>query len=134
LPNWRRKALALFPELRPEVQRPGFTIYMLFFDLLPMAPEAHEAGDEERLRRIYGFAEWCFEQKAKDMWNTAAANLVRDFTAYLVGEAPDVRAGQTFRAAPEEPVFRLKREPCTRYSDDDLFHNPHGYWRLLPLR
>jgi hypothetical protein len=23
------------------------------------------------LRKIYGFAEWCFEQKAKDLWNAA---------------------------------------------------------------
>lgn len=69
--NWRRKALALFPDQRYDVQRPDFSIYMLFFRLLPMCREAHEAGDEDGLRRIYGFAEWCFEQRAKDMWNAA---------------------------------------------------------------
>ncbi len=35
--NWRRKALALFPELRYDVQLPEFTIYSLFFELLPMS-------------------------------------------------------------------------------------------------
>ena len=69
--NWRRKALALFPDLRHDVQRPDFSVYMLFFELLPMSRQAHKTGDDEALRSIYGFAEWCFEQKAKDMWNAA---------------------------------------------------------------
>ena len=69
--SWRRRALALFPDLRSHVEQPDSSIYMLFFDLLPMSQEAHQAGDEELLRRIYGFAEWCFEQKTKDMWNAA---------------------------------------------------------------
>ena len=33
--NWRRKVLVLFPDLRREAQRPEFTIYWAFFDLLP---------------------------------------------------------------------------------------------------
>lgn len=69
--NWRRKVLTFFPDLRCEVQRPDFSIYMVFFDLLPRVREAHQEGDTETLRRVYGFAEWCFEQQAKDMWNAA---------------------------------------------------------------
>jgi hypothetical protein len=69
--NWRRKALALFPDLRLDLEQPNFSIYMVFFELLPRVREAHADGDMETLRRIYGFAEWCFEQKAKDMWNAA---------------------------------------------------------------
>jgi hypothetical protein len=69
--TWRRKVLALFPELRLDAQRPDFSIYMVFFDLLPRVREAHQDGDTEAIRRIYGFAEWCFEQKAKDLWNAA---------------------------------------------------------------
>ena len=69
--SWRRKVLALFPDLRVDVQRPDFSIYMVFFDLLPRVRDAHQDGDTETLRRIYGFAEWCFEQKAKDLWNAA---------------------------------------------------------------
>jgi hypothetical protein len=71
LAAWRRRALATFPELRVEIQRPEFTIYSLFFELLPMVRSAHERDDGETLRRIYGFAEWCFSQKAKDLWNAA---------------------------------------------------------------
>jgi len=69
--SWRRKVLSLFPDLRRDVQRPDVTIYMVFFDLLPRVREAHQECDTEMLRRIYGFAEWCFEQRAKDLWNAA---------------------------------------------------------------
>ncbi len=69
--NWRRKALALFPCLERDVRRPDFSIYMLSFELLPMSRQSHKVGDDETLRRIYGFAEWCFQQKAKGMWNAA---------------------------------------------------------------
>jgi hypothetical protein len=63
--------LAFFPGLRCDVQRPDFSIYMVFFELLPRVRKAHQDGDTETLRRVYGFAEWCFEQTAKDMWNAA---------------------------------------------------------------
>lgn len=61
----------LFPELRRDVERWGCSIYEVFFELLPASREAHKTGDIEALHRIYGFAEWCFEQKAKDLWNAA---------------------------------------------------------------
>ena len=61
----------MFPDLRCEVQRRDFSVYSVFFDLLPRVREAHQSGDTEMLRRIYGFAEWCFEQRAKDLWNSA---------------------------------------------------------------
>lgn len=69
--TWRRKFLALVPDLRREAQRPGFNAYQAFFELLPRVRKAHRDGDTETLRRIYGFAEWCFEQKAKELWNPA---------------------------------------------------------------
>ena len=40
---WRRRALELFPQLRAELQQPDYSIYMLFFDLLPTVREAHDA-------------------------------------------------------------------------------------------
>ena len=70
--TWRRKALELFPTLRRELNDREYTIYMLYFDLLPMVREAHDEDDRNLLRRIYGFAAWCFDQKAKDLWNSAA--------------------------------------------------------------
>jgi hypothetical protein len=69
--NWRRKFLTWFPDLRSEAERPDFTIYSAFFELLPRVREATQNGDIETLRRIYGFAEWCSRQKAKDLWNGA---------------------------------------------------------------
>ena len=69
--SWRRKALALFPDLKFEVQRPDFSVYQVFFRILPMSRDAHKAGDVDTLRKIYDFAEWCFEQRAKEMWNAA---------------------------------------------------------------
>ena len=50
--SWRRKVLTFFPDLRRDVQRPDFSIYMVFFDLLPRVREAHQDGDTETLRRI----------------------------------------------------------------------------------
>lgn len=69
--NWRRKVIALFPDLRRDVQRRDFTVYMVFFELLPAVRRAHQEDDVDKLRRIYAFAEWCFRQKAKDLWNAA---------------------------------------------------------------
>lgn len=69
--SWRRKVLGLFPDLRQQAERPDFNAYSAFFELLPRVREAHQAGDIETLRRIYGFADWCFEQPSKDLWNPA---------------------------------------------------------------
>lgn len=64
--TWRRRVLELFPDLECEAQRPDFSIYSAFFELLPRVRKAHEAGDTEELKRIYGFAEWCMAQRAVD--------------------------------------------------------------------
>ena len=69
--SWRRKVLTFFPDLRREAERPDFNVYSAFFELLPRVREAHQAGDTESQRRIYGFAEWCFEQPSKELWNPA---------------------------------------------------------------
>lgn len=71
---WRRKAADLFPELKRDLNDKEFTIYMLFTDLGAWTREAHEADDNDRLRSIYGFAEWCLSQKAKDLWNAAGVS------------------------------------------------------------
>ncbi len=69
--TWRRRAIDLFPELRPELNLEDYSIYQLFFDLVPRVEQAHADGDEGFLRRAYGFATWCASQKAKDLWNAA---------------------------------------------------------------
>lgn len=44
---------------------------MLFFQILPATIEAHKNNDISRLKKYYAFAEWCFRQKEKDLWNSA---------------------------------------------------------------
>ncbi len=68
--NWRRKALALFPNLRRDIERPETTIYTVFF-LLPHVARVIASGDLQLLQGMFGFAEWCAEQQAKDLWNAA---------------------------------------------------------------
>lgn len=72
--NWRRKAELLFPKLKRELNAKDYTIYSLFTDLQPMCRDAHASGDEELMRRIYGFSEWSLMQKAKDLWNAAGVS------------------------------------------------------------
>src|SRR5262245_40853185 len=67
---WRRRALELFPKIGCD--SPETTIYTVFFDLLPLCRQAHAANDEELLGRIYGFADWCFRQRAGELSNAAA--------------------------------------------------------------
>ena len=69
--SWRRKVLALFPDLRIEAQRPSYNPYSAFFDLLPRVRKAHLADDHDMLCRIYGFAQWCFDQPNPELWNPA---------------------------------------------------------------
>ncbi|MEA2583384.1 MAG: hypothetical protein QOF33_1469 [Thermomicrobiales bacterium] len=69
---WHRRALDSFPSLRRELRDREYSIYHLFFDLLPMARDAHETADLATLTRIYAFAEWCYVQHACDLWNAAA--------------------------------------------------------------
>lgn len=68
---WRRRAMEAFPELRQELRDREFSVYMLFFELLPLAREAHATSDTVTLKKIYGFAEWCLRQKAEALWNAA---------------------------------------------------------------
>lgn len=68
---WRRKALVLFPDLKRELNARGYSVYQLYFDLLPMERAAHDRGDRETLCRIHGFAEWCLTQREKELWNSA---------------------------------------------------------------
>ena len=71
---WRRKALALFPSLKDELTGDSYTTYSLFMDLRRMVREAHHDNDEEMLRNIYCFAQWCLRQKSEDMWNAAGVS------------------------------------------------------------
>lgn len=98
--TWRRRAIEAFPDLRGELNRPGYTIYGLFRDLLAAVREAHRASDQARLRAIYDFAEWCARSQAQPLWNSAFVSFYEhvfderwmwtEAAAWLPG---DVRAG-----------------------------------------
>jgi 16S rRNA A1518/A1519 N6-dimethyltransferase RsmA/KsgA/DIM1 with predicted DNA glycosylase/AP lyase activity len=121
--TWRRKAIELFPDLQKEFEQPRATIYSVFFELLPRVHLAHELGDEEELRRIYGFAAWCFQQKSKDLWNSAGVV----FYEHLVDrrttrdEIPRWLAPDQFADLKE--LFAARMEPekyqqlCDRYEN-----------------
>ena len=69
---WRRRALEAFPELRNELndRHEISSIYELWFELLALTDEAHRKKDDDFLRRVYGYAEWCRVQRDKDIWNS----------------------------------------------------------------
>jgi hypothetical protein len=86
--TWRRIALRLFPDMRETIQDEETTIWWVFFDLLPIALEAHKANDKDRLKNIYALAEWCHQQRrqAPELWKAAYAafyeHLIDDEAAF----------------------------------------------------
>ncbi|MCF6405300.1 hypothetical protein L3C95_20515 [Chitinophaga filiformis] len=71
---WRRKALECLPEERVELEDPRASIYTAFSALLSATVAAHKAGDRERLKKYYAFAEWCSQQNAEDLRNAAGVS------------------------------------------------------------
>jgi hypothetical protein len=63
-----------------------------------------------------------------------AVELLRVFTRYLFTESPAIRAGQTFGAAEDAPVYRLLDDPGPGYEEGSLYANPFGFWRLVRAR
>lgn len=74
--DWRSRALASFPELREELEDEDdiFSIYILFTELDPLLKSAHREGDDDMLRRIYGYASWAREQPDDDIQNAAGVS------------------------------------------------------------
>jgi hypothetical protein len=64
MPEWRQRAVELFPELRDELADEDeiFSPNALWFELLPLACDARRTGNDDLLRRIYGYAAWSWEQ------------------------------------------------------------------------
>ena len=71
---WRRKAIECAPELKTDFQATDLTPYDVFMELLPVVQQAHINNDNNRLRNIYSFAEWCLKQKDKQLWNAAGVS------------------------------------------------------------
>ncbi|MFC0517504.1 hypothetical protein ACFFGT_25050 [Mucilaginibacter angelicae] len=68
---WRKRAIECLPGLKKEFEDPQTSIYGVFIELLPSTVTAHRNNDTEQLKKNYDFAEWCFRQKATDLWNAA---------------------------------------------------------------
>jgi hypothetical protein len=68
---WRQKAIACLPESKEELEQPDSTIYDVFLDLLPAVVSAHKEKNMARLALLYDFAEWCYSQEKKELWNAA---------------------------------------------------------------
>jgi len=62
------------------------------------------------------------------------AGLIDALAIYLLTQrrAEEIEDGEGFRAAPDALRWILRHHPCERYEEDDIFFNPHGYWRLGP--
>lgn len=77
--TWRRKVIERWPDLRNDVQESEYSLYYAFAQLLneKLGP-AHESQNDDELRKIYGFAEWCLRQRSKTLWNPAAVSFYED--------------------------------------------------------
>ncbi|ULQ55968.1 hypothetical protein KJS94_15060 [Flavihumibacter rivuli] len=67
---WRKKAIECAPELRAVFQASDLTPYTVFMELLPITRQAHLDNDNDKLTKIYSFAEWCHRQKDEKLWNS----------------------------------------------------------------
>lgn len=126
---WRRKALACLPEFRHELQRKDTSIYEVFFTLLSETILAHQQKDNTRLREYYSFAEWCFSQTDKSLWNAAGVSFyeklidreetTHDMSIWVKKSIYiKVRGLLVFRAG-EDKVKELDK----RYHDTYLIHD-----------
>ena len=67
------------------------------------------------------------DQRVKEVYLT-----IDTFLVYLLTEAPAIKDDQTFSRDADSPRYRMTRERCRTFPEDDLFHNPYGMWRLTP--
>lgn len=65
--------------------------------------------------------------------NRAAARLLTEFNHYRIFEAAQVKDGQTFSLAADEPRFRLHLKEDEINAGQECFVNPYGRFLLEPL-
>ena len=61
-----------------------------------------------------------------------ATELMNQFNFWQIHDKPSVSPGETFSLTETAPRYRLALNPDIRSDREDLFHNPHGVWRLTP--
>lgn len=67
---------------------------------------------------------------ASDIHPNKAAQVLNTFLLYYLVENPKLETGDTFSENLASPKYRLENIKCNFYSNDDLFYNPFGMWRL----
>jgi hypothetical protein len=55
---------------------------------------------------------------------------IESFLLYLLTEKPLIKTGDIFSEDPNSLRFIIKHKPCQLYPQNDLFHNPFGFWDL----
>jgi hypothetical protein len=111
---WRNKAIECLPELRKEFEQPETSIYDVFIELLPATVKAHSQSDKAKLKKLYDFAEWCFRQEAKELWNAAGVS----FYEHLIDYA---ETKETFAKWVKPDIYNLIRPLIqSRLSEVDL--------------
>ena len=68
--DWKTKALEMLPALRQVIEH-DWSCHVFLGELVTLVWDAHRARDADGLRRIYGFARWCFDQPGQFLANAA---------------------------------------------------------------
>jgi len=73
MPEWKDKLIELVPEEREEWLIED-SIYLAFSWLLDTLGEAVRSENWDLVKRCFEFAQWCFGQEEKDLWNSAGVS------------------------------------------------------------
>ena len=116
--SWRREALEQFPELAERAER-WETPYLLWFDLRDAFETEYRkpSRNEQLIRRIYEFAEWCVKQPQS---STAAGDLATCVSACFYEHIP-----QTAEALKEMPRW-IPRSTVLQMKEIFTYHTGEG--------
>jgi len=67
--TWKNKAIECLPEHKKDIE--GADIFEVYLLMNRVFKRAYEENNQEKIRSIYAYAEWCFTQKHKELWNAA---------------------------------------------------------------
>jgi len=83
---------------------------------------SHKANSIDHLQKIYDFAEWCFRQKSKDLWNAAGVS----FYEHL-GDYPETRQ-EMWRWVKPDIYNDIRGLLGLRLSNKELQQIDETYW------
>jgi len=73
MPDWKTRLIETIPEERSEWESED-SIYLAFSTLYDTLRSAVARRDKDLIRRCFEFAEWCYAQEEKDLWNAAGVS------------------------------------------------------------